>query len=355
MGKFVAGAYIDEIVAKAAGAANPSRAGSAQKDKDDRDFKKSLNDARKESNRRNSLDRQRNKEEAKLNKSIGGLDATMIIGYGWLKKALSQSKIFTTTIETLVKLLGFLVDVVLMPFLPYIVYGLVKVAEGIMAFKKFWDDFTADFSKRGVVGLLFDVLTLKPAYDWLIEFLRVMFFGNDEERRKNAYITTSIEARLIGGLGEVGWALFTFLFGSDIATPIKEAITQFGFRLAAGYEWWTKILTAFVTGRSDIVVGMMFDWAVGVTEFWKKFVNYLIAGKINLAVNLLIGGDKSNDLNLFPSSPLQNAEFDPAKWGTTQNKASTTTYNSNTVVNNIPGGSLINGMRYIGEGSLVWQ
>lgn len=78
-------------------------------------------------------------EKRKL-KSEHGLEAAMIIHYTWLKKWASQSKIVSTVITTLNKLLGLLVDVILMPFLPIIMGALIFLADAIIGFQEWWSD-----------------------------------------------------------------------------------------------------------------------------------------------------------------------------------------------------------------------
>jgi hypothetical protein len=56
-----------------------------------------------------------------------------------IKEAISNSKILTTILGTIGQALGLLIDVILLPFLPLLIIGIIWLFEGIMQFYKLWN------------------------------------------------------------------------------------------------------------------------------------------------------------------------------------------------------------------------
>ena len=67
--------------------------------------------------------------------AAGGIMALVSI----IGDALSNSKILTTILGTVGQALGLLIDVILLPFLPILITGIIWLYEGIMIFYKFWN------------------------------------------------------------------------------------------------------------------------------------------------------------------------------------------------------------------------
>ena len=71
--------------------------------------------------------------------AAGGLAAAGVMELvSILKEAVSNSKILTTVLGTIMQALGLLIDVILLPFLPILVTGIIWLYEGIMLFYKVW-------------------------------------------------------------------------------------------------------------------------------------------------------------------------------------------------------------------------
>jgi hypothetical protein len=74
---------------------------------------------------------------------------------GVLVMAVSNSKIVATVMNTVGKALGLLVDLILMPFLPIIMWVLIKLFGAIIAFGKIWKDiWGSEIVKNFVAGVL---------------------------------------------------------------------------------------------------------------------------------------------------------------------------------------------------------
>ena len=67
--------------------------------------------------------------------AAGGIMALVSI----IGDAISNSKILTTVLGTIGQALGLLIDVILLPFLPILITGIIWLYEGIMIFYKFWN------------------------------------------------------------------------------------------------------------------------------------------------------------------------------------------------------------------------
>jgi hypothetical protein len=115
---------IDNIVSKYGNAGNPDRAAEAARKREEQERKKQTQIT--------------GKQHKESQKSEIGIAGKLLIWNALLKKVLAQSKIYNAVMNTLNKLMGLLVDVILMPFLPLIMAGLVFLAEKIMDFNEVW-------------------------------------------------------------------------------------------------------------------------------------------------------------------------------------------------------------------------
>ena len=124
-------------------AGNPTKAAAANQKRLDKDAAKVLRDAEREQKKRDKeaakAEKLRLKAEKELAKSNKALSvATGVILAKAITKMVANSKILSTVFGTLNKLLGLLVDVILLPFLPLIMGGLLFLAEAIMGFSDWW-------------------------------------------------------------------------------------------------------------------------------------------------------------------------------------------------------------------------
>lgn len=121
----------------------------------------------------------------------GGVAAGILILADAIKEATRQSKILSMIQETVGKALGLLVDVILIPFLPIIVWGLVNLFNAIMSFKNWWD--------KGFEGIFALGVTLSAGFDefqkQVFGFLKWLFMDN-MGMKLNADGTINLKATL---------------------------------------------------------------------------------------------------------------------------------------------------------------
>lgn len=94
------------------------------------------------------------KEEAKIGVKEGFLAGIGLLLVKGLEKALNQSKIVSTVMGHVGNLLGLLVDVILLPFLPLIIWGVLMLLKGIMTFKPIWDALVSFLGQPLSIALL---------------------------------------------------------------------------------------------------------------------------------------------------------------------------------------------------------
>ena len=121
----------------------------------------------------------------------GGVAAGIMILADAIKEATQQSKILTTIQETVGKALGLLVDVILIPFLPVIVWAIVNLYNSIMGFKNWWD--------KGFEGIFALGVTLSAGFDefqkQVFGFIKWLFMDN-MGMEMNANGSINIKAQL---------------------------------------------------------------------------------------------------------------------------------------------------------------
>jgi hypothetical protein len=278
MGHFEAGAYIDEIFAKAG---NPERAKAAGEDKK---WEEQLKKARAQG----SLDRafwQKKLREDKLAekrklRSEKGLEAATIIFYTWLKKWASQSKIVSTVIATLNKLLGLLIDVILMPYLPYIMAGLLYLADAIMAFQEWWvknhPDVTPEAkstvaagqnASKDLLGSIFglDWSTAAAAIAGAIIGL-IVAAGIIASTTVASPILVAAVVAIIAGALAVGAVTLAYWLGGELAKALGPGFGDF-----LDWIWKTQsAINTFILGSAATFTDWMLNLSTNLTTLYNE-------------------------------------------------------------------------------------
>lgn len=100
-----------------------------------------------------------------------------------LQESIDNSKIMKTLDEQISSALGLLVDLILLPFLPLLVGGIIQLYMAVIDFGKWWDNVTGVLKEEGLLGLI--KLSLTAMYeglsDWVGNLLKFLF-GTDEEK-----------------------------------------------------------------------------------------------------------------------------------------------------------------------------
>jgi hypothetical protein len=162
----------------------------------------------------------------------GVAGAVMILG-GIIQDAIKQSKIVSTFTETVGKALGLLVDLILLPFLPLLVWAMVNLYSGIVGFGTWWKEVWETLKKEGLFGLI--KLGLDFLYEHLPGWAKTLLkfvFGTAEER--DHIIKMTLQAiwdwydKWIAPIGE---AILKFLFTGDTTDLKKIAKLYLDFAL----------------------------------------------------------------------------------------------------------------------------
>jgi hypothetical protein len=193
--------------------------------------------------------------------TAGGVMALVDI----LGTIVGNSKILTTVFQTVAQALGLLLDVVLLPFLPILITGIIWLYQGIMLFYKLWNGI---WSSKVIQGV-------ETALTTLGGILAKGFAG---------ILTLSIGA-ITGTAGAI-WSVITWLW--EMAT--KNTAVNLALTIALGpvgilLNW----LYTLVTGKQTPTVTLMLQIAGAAVSFLQWLWNTITSGGANLVINLTQG------------------------------------------------------------------
>ena len=267
-----------------------------------------------------------------------GTAGTLIL-YDILKKMLKQSKIISTVLDTLNKLLGLLVDVILLPFMPIIAFGLMALADGIMGlmdsplFKLTLGGTDADY---GAVG--------KKIAEGLLGW-----FTPENVAFLAAALLTAIAGALVGlpALAVIGAAILTgiaawflanmaYIWGDKAAEILRNLGTWFSASVAwwkiEFQNWWTGAQELF--GKIGTKLSSVWDSIYsGVVGFFDRIANLPIIKQA-----LEIAG-VSTTPTITPTGTSSAGGKYP---GWEKTSTTNTSYTNNSTINNVGGGDWTN-------------
>jgi hypothetical protein len=201
-----------------------------------------------------------------LTKSVTGLAAVIGIGVGVLLMAFSNSKILTTLFSTVGRLLGYLVDIILLPLMPFLIQGIRWIYQMLIAFRNFTKNLTLEsILKFGIdllllttpIGWMIKLLqwavgdaTIKSALDftlgilqgagsWLWTLAQWVFVGTGKLVNSIVDFTISVGSAVIGALASAvsfTLALLQYMFGFG-KSPTLTSITLDLVANAVGWVW----------------------------------------------------------------------------------------------------------------------
>ena len=238
----------------------------------------------------------------------GGAAGGVMLLVNALKDMAGESQILSKFFGTVGKLLGTLIDLVLLPFLPILVWAMMWLATNVMKFGNFWSEFITTLKEKGILGLLKLSLTTdetgiigwtkalllylfgteeekKKALallfkwnleitDWATKWGEVIlgfFFGTEADKKKSLIATLGLEKGVLNGIGEILFGpILDFFFGSEDKAVIKKTIGA-----------WLDINLGAVT---DVLLGIIspfLQFAFGGDKTVEK--------KLVLSVDFLVG------------------------------------------------------------------
>jgi len=230
--------------------------------------------------------------------AVEALDAT-------LKEAVNNSKIMNTLDKEISKALGLLVDLILLPFLPILVGGIIQLYMAVLAFGKWWNDVTSVLKKEGLLGLI--KLSIDAGINWAEEFIGSILkflFGTGEEKKANVKTIDAIINFLkpIFGIPLLE-GILKFLFGERPVLPTITASVLVGFgKLLTLHE---SILN-FIFGITKTGVKDLFTFLVSIplnlAGLMLKIMEYVFGINTTVAQNKI-----TTYFELLKANPLDTA------------------------------------------------
>jgi len=209
----------------------------------------------------------------------GGLAAGGVVALtDVLKDVFSHSKILTTVLGTISQALGLLIDVILLPFLPILITGIIWLYQGIMLFYKLWSSI---WSSKVVQDLATSTSDLaKTMAKGISGFLQIGFVETS-----GSIIMSVLEwlMKLVSSNGIIGLS-FALIFG------LPGAILNWIYDVATGKNTGTIALIVTVAGAA--------------LSFLQWLWNTITSGGANLVINLTSGA----------SSAVSNAVSTAGSW-----------------------------------------
>ena len=176
-----------------------------------------------------------------------GLTAGVVIALtDAITDATKHSKILSTFMDTVGNALGLLVDLILLPFLPLLVWGMLSLYSAITGFGKDWGDAWNTLKTEGLIGLIKLKLgdLLEGLENWYQNFIKWLF-GSETPGNKIVDIVFGIKS-LLGGI-------FAFLSEKLIAAVIDFLFGQGSYN--KGKQIVMDIIASLIDGGVKIIVG----------------------------------------------------------------------------------------------------
>jgi hypothetical protein len=178
-----------------------------------------------------------------LTKSVTGLAAVMGVGIGVLLMAVGNSKILNTVFGTIGKMLGFLMDVILLPLMPVFMMLVRWLYMLIIQFR----NFTKNLSLKSLLefGLLINPITGIPL--WTLKLLQWAL--------GEGTIQTAINFTLgvVQGIGDWLWSVAKWIFFGTV----KAVNSVISFAISVG-----SMFTGFLAGVASFGLSIL-QWLWG--------------------------------------------------------------------------------------------
>ena len=202
---------------------------------------------------------------------------TLVIGaaVGLLILALGNSKVIQTVMGTVGKLLGFLVDIILLPLMPFFMMLVRFIYQMIIAFRKF----TKALSVDGIIGFIVGLAEGVGGFLWTI----VKWAFGAGEYLVNTFIP--IGMNIIKGVGGWIWSVLQWIF--DLGVYIVHSAIDIGLNIGS-------TILGFLFGAADLAI-LLWKWMFGLgaiinTALSLDFVANLIGASWDIIKNLISSG-----------------------------------------------------------------
>jgi len=237
-----------------------------------------------------------------LAETIGALEAV-------LTEAVNNSKIINTIDKEISKALGLLIDLILLPFLPLLVGGIMMLYAAVLGFGKWWNDVTGVLKKEGLLGLI--KLSLEAGITFIsgiVEGILKFLFGTDEEKEQVISATLKVIDDFVSNLLPVKIiaAVLDFLFGEGTSKMVHDSIVS------------TLSMVLPILGK---VFESILNFVFGIPQEIKKALTFdieipdpmkTLSGIIIKILNYIFGEQKTKEIieasiKLTKENPLDTA------------------------------------------------
>lgn len=191
-----------------------------------------------------------------------------------VKEGIDNSKIINTLDKEISRALGLLVDLILLPFLPILIYGIVTLYMAILAFGKWWNDVTSIIKKEGLLGLI--KLSLLGAWDAITGIVRAILdylFGPGEKKPLDLMISAMV-AGVFDAL--VGW-LLDLLFGEGSGKKAAQILEASLNVFMAALDWLVSAVLDFIfrTHNADAKFIELQLWSKELVGLWWDVISFV--------------------------------------------------------------------------------
>ena len=180
--------------------------------------------------------------------------------------AISGSKILTTVIGLVGQAFGLLIDVILLPFLPILITGIIWLYEGIMTFYKFWNGIWSGKT----------IQTIGSALSTLGTILAKGIGG-----------LLQLGINFLGAAGSMIWNFLQWLWG--IATAARGIELSLLFNIAGAIWNFLQWLWNVTSGIRGAEFSLLMSIGGAAASFLQWLWNTITSGGANLFINLMSG------------------------------------------------------------------
>ena len=198
--------------------------------------------------------------------AAGGIMALVSI----IGDAISNSKILTTILGTIGQALGLLIDVILLPFLPILITGIIWLYEGIMTFYKFWNGIWSGKT----------IQTIGSALSTLGTILAKGIGG-----------LLQLGINFLGAAGSMIWNFLQWLWG--IATAARGIELSLLFNIAGAIWNFLQWLWNVTSGIRGAEFNLLMSVGGAAASFLQWLWNTITSGGANLVINLMSGASNA--------------------------------------------------------------
>jgi hypothetical protein len=205
--------------------------------------------------------------------------ATGILLAGVIKEMVDNSKILSTVFGTVAQLLGLLLDLILLPFMPIIAFGLMLLASAIMQFGSLWGGTGGTNQEGSGTGILSG---LNPTNsNFKLPDPSTWFSGIDWGK-----VAGELVGYFVGGmkLNPISM-LFGGWLASNIEDPLKSFITSLPSKIGGWLSGIEDGIKSFTTSLPSKIGG----WLSGIEDSIKSFFTG-IPGAISSALSTAASG-----------------------------------------------------------------